>query len=133
MSSQQFWPCTLSFKPTPEELRFLETALAEGHRPYVCEISDFGADADSGRAGQIVVRGRSRRELVLIESRKSIVSVFVSEFKFAADALLMWLGGAPVETVLEHLKDHLVVMPGMTSSYIFPHANADTSDAAAKG
>jgi hypothetical protein len=116
MESQQFWPCELPFQPTASERRFLEAARQSGYHPFVSGVSDFGALADAERAGEIIVRGRTRRELVLSVARKTVFTAFVDDFEIAADALLQWLGGASVGTILEAIRDHLIVMPGMKSS-----------------
>jgi hypothetical protein len=117
VTAQHFWPCELSFPLTASEIRFLETALENGYRPFVTGISDLGALSDSGRSGELVVRGRTRRELVLSITRKTVLSAFVDEFETAADALLQWLEGASIDAILEMIRKHLIVMPGMTTSY----------------
>jgi hypothetical protein len=115
--SQQFWPCELPFQPMPAEIQFLEAAVKKGYRAYLSGISDFGAIAKSGRCGEIIVRGRTRRELWLCSADKRDLSAFVDSFESAAEALLKWLDGASVDEVLADLKEHLVVMAGMKTSY----------------
>ena len=75
----------------PAESEFCEAALAEGFLPHVSGVSDFGASCSSGRSGDIVVRGRRRRELVLVEAGRTALSAYLDDFAPAAEAVLQWL------------------------------------------
>lgn len=78
------------------EIAFLVRASELGLRAYT-EGSDFGAVADDGRECRIEWRGNHRRELLLIDTDKTICKqVFASRdqgtaFAQAAETALAWL------------------------------------------
>jgi hypothetical protein len=111
----RYWP----FKVLPleeqsdqhkEEIRFLEDAYQLGYRPYMFWAGNYSASVENGRLGDIIVRGRSRWEVMLGGQSNEGGSAFVDEFSSAAKAVLRWLQGDDVVAIFKDAQSHLVLM-----------------------
>jgi hypothetical protein len=121
-AERRYWP--FDVLPTEElseehrrEIRFLETAFREGYHPYRFGAGDFGVAA-AERGGFILVRGRTRWEVVFGTKDTKVASAFVDDFDCAAEALLQWLRGADAAHVLARVQYHLVCLPGAAHSFV---------------
>ena len=79
--------------------------------------ASFGATANE-RGGLIVVRGRSRWEVVLGVLDTKVASAFVDDFGCAGEAVLDWLRGADAADILSRVESHLVLRPGAVHSFV---------------
>ncbi len=93
-----------------QEIGFLETAHREGYRPYRFGAGNFGATRN-GWGGLILVRGRRRWEVRLGIADELALSAHLDDFRPAADAVLLYLGGAETAAILEQIGGHLIVDP----------------------
>ena len=74
----------------------------------------FGAEAKTGRVGEIIRRGGRGRywQVDVIESDKLVRSAFVDGFDAAAQAVLLWLRGDDCDAVFETINSAIVTKPG---------------------
>jgi hypothetical protein len=111
MSTAEFtyWPfAVLPLEQQTEEhqreIRFFEKAYQEGFKPCQSSFGYFKATSADGREGWIIQRGPSRGQrrwevwLFAAETKKS--SFWVDQFDSAAEAVLDWLRGHEVKTVI---------------------------------
>lgn len=108
------------------EIDFLERAYSQGFKPYAFGAGNYSAISDGGRSGDILVRGRSRWEVVLGADDARFASAYVDDFASAADAVLSWLGGGDTPTILAKIEAHLASMSGSDRLFVV-HARAATS------
>lgn len=108
------------------EIRFFQGAHEKGYRPYV-EGLCFGAAAEGGRNGLIVVRGLTvgRWEVILWAPNGTGLSAYLDDFDCAADAVLRWIDGDDAAAILEGIQTHLVVMSGTKRSFTVYPAEPD--------
>lgn len=118
MIRKQYWPFDVPLRDqlSPEGRRFvsfLESACRENCKAYLIEESVVGAEAASGRSGEVVRRGGRGRwwEIILAENDHVLQSKFVDGFEQAAEAVLSWLRGNTVESVLQGIQRFLVERP----------------------
>jgi len=95
---KKYWPFdVLPFneqsKQHQDEIAFLKAAYQEGFSPYICDAGDLGASYGN-RGALILVRGRSRWEIVLWDLNRKIPSSFQTDFPRAGNTVLEWLRGS---------------------------------------
>lgn len=104
-----------------KEIRFLETAFAEGFRPCACG-PDFRASSDQGREAWIIWRGRRRQgastqwEVRLFSEDQSFHCFWLEDFSSIADAVLKWLRGLAWADILPDLQTRIVKGPSQHDS-----------------
>lgn len=120
---KQYWPFDVppGDQLSPEGRRFvsfLESACRENCKAYMIEESVVGAEASSGRSGEVVRRGGRGRwwEIILVENDHVLQSNFVDGFEQAAEAVLSWLRGDSIESVLQRIQRFLVERPRGTAT-----------------
>jgi hypothetical protein len=104
-----------------EKVAFLKAASEAGAESYRFGIHNYGAKSEH-RSGIILERGRRRWEIRLSHDDVRRLSAFVGCFAKAGNAVNLWLIGRTVGEILDELKDHLVVPPGLKESYIIYEA-----------
>jgi len=93
------------------QIRFLETAYAEGFRPYICGL-EYVATSGNGRRGGIYRRGASRWWGEIFRAGpEGGGSGFVEDFDTGADAVLRWLRGEELAGILARIPNHEVPVP----------------------
>ncbi len=121
MEGDRYWP----FDVLPADQRtllhqqhidFLEAAYRDGFRPYAFMSENFGASAGE-RTGSIIRRTRAFSELLVGSPTAGGLSAYVSGFDVNAAAVLQWLRGAELVTVLNFVRPHLVSAGGRSSGY----------------
>jgi hypothetical protein len=121
-NENQYWP----FNVLPPEqrtekdwevIRFLETAYRRGYKPFTFASGNFGASCGE-RGGMILFRTRTRWEVNLGIAEETSLSAYLDEFSHAAEGVLQWLSGVDAASVLEHVRDHLVVTPGTAPGFV---------------
>lgn len=121
MDNLTYWPFVVlppeeQSDQNRQEVRFLETAYAEGFRPALCG-GDYRATSEHGREVWMVWRGRRRQdgpqqwELRLFSGDQRFRAMWLDEFACAADAALKWLRGQKWQEVLPGVQEHVVKGP----------------------
>jgi hypothetical protein len=115
----RYWPFPV---PPAEQLTlegrqivtFLDSALREDWRPYEIHDAVFGATAASGRVGEVVRRGGRGRywEIILVDAKGASTSRFFDGFVPASDAVLSWLKGDSMDSIVKRFNNAIVTKPG---------------------
>ena len=112
-TENKYWPFYVLPEPQRTELHqqqidYLVAAYNDGLRPYVTKKYDFGASSDT-RSGEIVWRGGQDRrwQLFLIDGNNCVLTAYIDGFQHAAQALMQWLHGDEIDTVLDTVQAHL--------------------------
>jgi hypothetical protein len=117
----RYWPFSVLppdqlMPPHQEQITFLETAYREGFHPYMYGSENFGATAGH-RSGEIVLRTRRFWQLVVGAQETGWLDAYVSGFNVNAEAVLRWLRGSDLNSILEFVRPHLVPAGGRTAGY----------------
>jgi hypothetical protein len=112
-SGNRYWPFDVVpvERRTDQQIReidFLQSAFRAGYEPYLFGSQNFGASAGK-RGGIILYRGLRGKhwEMQLGTADAVLLSAHVDAFECAAEAVLLWLGGAMVADVVEYIRAHL--------------------------
>jgi len=91
---KRFWPFPViteerRTEQQEKDIRFLESAHAEGFRAFAFLAGSFGVEAENGRRAEIIHRGGNRLwELILSTYDDEIASRTMTDFTKAANAAL---------------------------------------------
>lgn len=118
----EYWPFPISESDANapdfvDKISFLKAVKETGAESYKFGINNYGAKSTS-RSGIILERGRRRWEIRLSEDDVRHLSAFTECFAVAGATVTAWLQGSTVSCVLDQLKEHLVVPPGLNESYV---------------
>lgn len=125
----EYWPFPVSDADTnapdyADKISFLKSATEVGAESYKFGMNNYGAKTTT-RSGIILERGRRRWEIRLSEDEVRRLSAFTQCFAVAGASVKTWLQGNTVSCVLEQLREHLVVPPGLSESYVVHESEED--------
>jgi hypothetical protein len=122
LAPREYWPFDVPplAQQTEEDrkwIRFMERAFAEGFRPCRFLPHDFGCESPNGRVGFLTHRGRFvhhgpvQWEVWLGMGPTRVAGFWTDEFDSAADAVLCWVRGCDVDSVIQAAKSHITRGP----------------------
>ena len=99
-----------------QQINFLEGAFREGFRPHTFGSENFGATSVD-RVGYIIRRTRRFWELMVSSPVEGRLQAYVCGFDMNAEAVLRWLRGAELCSILEFVRPFLVPAGGRSSGF----------------
>lgn len=99
-----------------QQIDFLEAAYQDGFRPYTFGSENFGASSRD-RSGRIIRRTRAFWELLVGSPGAGGLSAYVAGFDVNAEAVLRWLRGGGLASVVEFVRPHLFPAGGRSSGF----------------
>jgi hypothetical protein len=116
--SNRYWPFDSSEILDSEEIKFFKSFIQKEFEVFRFDLSNCGARSKD-REGWIIVRGRRRWEIRLVNNKSLQLSAYLSDFSTANYAIESWLSGASCDEIIRDIHDALIVLPGAKASYTF--------------